>query len=105
MVHATLVHHQHDKIGCFSTDLKTPAATGNGDWRWSTPALRRSTSTDPLAVATPEADCNIYHRRGHNDALRIGKNIFRDSFIRCTHDLVENMSRVIEPFSDVRFCF
>src|SRR5579864_427426 len=72
MVHATPVHHQHDKIGCFSTDLKTPAATGNGDWRWSTPALRRSTSSDPLAVATPEADCNIYHRRDHNDALRIG---------------------------------
>src|SRR5579864_6765078 len=104
MIHATLVHYQHHEVSSLCTDLQPPASTGDGNRSRSTPAVRRSAGSDTLAVATTKSDCDIHHRWDHDDTLGVRKNVLWDPFIRRSHDLVENMSRVIEPFGDVRFC-
>src|SRR4029077_19816854 len=39
MVHATLIHDQHDQIDGLTSELKTPASSRNSYRRWRTPAI------------------------------------------------------------------
>ena len=106
MVHAILIHDQHDQIDGLASELKTPASSRNGYRRWRTPPIsitvRSPARSNSFSVPTAKTYGDVHHRRNHDDAVCIGQDLGRNALVGRTHNFVEDVSRIMQAFDNIR---
>ena len=95
MLHAFVIHDQHDEIHRFSTKLESPAAAGDRDGSWCAPTGTGAAGCNTLAVPGSNDEASLDHRRHNCHTLGVFKNVTWDSLVWRRHDLVKDVgSRV-----------
>src|SRR5262245_57407287 len=88
MLHAVVVHDQHDEIHGLSANLESKAPAFDRKESRRTPSLRCAAACDSASVLRAEYKSALQHRWHHGDALCFSENFLRDSRIRCRLNLV-----------------
>src|ERR1700722_13455745 len=82
VLHAILIHDQHDQVDGLPANLESEAAPADGEERGRAPALRSAATGDAAAVFCAYDKSALQHRRHYGDALRLAENLGRNSSIR-----------------------
>src|SRR5271167_2853930 len=91
LIHAVLVHDQHDQVNGLSTDLEAPTSTDDFERRGSAPAVSRAARGRAFAVLGANDKATLLHRRGNGHANRGLHDLLRDSLVRRRHDFIQNV--------------
>src|SRR6266568_4086519 len=70
VLHASLVHDQHDQINRLRANLQAKAAAYNGEESRIAPSLGSSATSHSAAIPSAEDEASLQHRRNHSHALR-----------------------------------
>jgi len=97
IVHAVLVHDEHDKINGLRSDLETEAAARNGEERRSAPALRRTATGNAPPIACPHHKTTFNHGRHYGDTLGRAQHFFGNALVRRCLDLIQDIGSVFDP--------
>ena len=101
MLEALIVHDQDDQVHAFDADLQSPASSADGYERWRAPAIRCAAGGHSPSMLAAK-DEPAFDQVGNNqNALRIAQYFFRNSFVRSSHDGVQNIDGVIQTFHRV----
>src|SRR5258708_14506693 len=104
MLQTAVIHDQHDEIYIFDADLQSPASAAHRDEGGSAPAIRRAAGRDTAPVLTTEYEATFNQIWHYDNALGIAQNFFRDAFVRCGHDGVQNSHRPLHTINGVFAC-
>ncbi len=96
MLEALVVHDQHHQVYAFDADLQSPASAANGHERRRAPAVGGAARRDAASVLAAKNEPAFDQVGNHQDALRIAQHFFGNSFVRSSHDGVQNI--------DGRYC-
>jgi len=69
VIHATLVHDQHDDISCLATDLQAETAAADGEESGRAPAGWSAATGDASAVTAAEHETSVEQRRNHGHTV------------------------------------
>src|SRR6185295_12875715 len=101
MLEALLVHNQDDQVHAFDADLQSPASSANGHERRRAPAIGGTARGNAASVLAAKDKPALDQVGNHQNALRIAQYFFRNSFVRSSHDGVQNIDGVIQAFHRV----
>ncbi len=96
LVHAVVIHDQHDQVGCLTTDLRAPVAAGCDEERRRAPAVAGATSRYAASVFGTKNESALEHRWNYGNALRVVEHFLRDSCVRRGHELMHHFAGLIQ---------
>src|SRR5205823_8500928 len=90
VLHATLIHDQHDQINRLAANLEPEAAALNREERRIAPSFGGTATGDPSAIARAEDEPSFQHGRNHRDTLGRSHHFVRNAGIRGSLNLFQN---------------
>src|SRR5439155_15801239 len=102
MVHAFLVHDQHDEINSLASELQPPTTSCQEDRGRCAPAISGSAGRHALSVMAANSEGKFNHRRNYNNALRIVQDFLWDTLVRRAHDFLQDICCCFKALRDFR---
>src|SRR5580765_5734579 len=82
LLHAFVIHDQHDQVYALNTNLQTRASSTDRNESRSAPTLGCAASGYTAAVLAAEDETAFDKMRDHGNAFGIIQNFFRNAFVR-----------------------
>src|SRR5439155_26788609 len=105
VLHAILVHDQHDQINRLAADLQSEASTFDSEECRSAPPFRRTATGHAAAIARTHNKSTLQHGWHHRHTFRPAQYFLWNTLIRRLLNLIQNVRRDLQTlFSLNRFC-
>jgi alkanesulfonate monooxygenase SsuD/methylene tetrahydromethanopterin reductase-like flavin-dependent oxidoreductase (luciferase family) len=103
LLHASVIHDQHDQVDAFYANLKTRASAADRDESWSAPPFCCTTGRYTAAMLAAEDEPALHQMWNHGNALGIVENLFRYPFVGRGRHLAEYVSGHLQGLGHILF--
>src|SRR5208283_5264048 len=95
LLHAALIHHQHDHVRGRSADLKSYAAALHAYRPRSAPAeaIVLAAFGKAASILTADYKCTLLQTGNDDHALGFRQQVLGNAFVRCRHHFLEDIRR------------
>src|ERR1041385_1938317 len=95
LLHAFVIHDQHDEVDAFNADLQSPASAAHGHKCRCAPAICCAAGCYSAAMLTAKNESTLYQMGDNGNAFCFGQNFLRNAFIRSSGNLSQNFRRLL----------